>query len=516
MNRQSRVIREMLNLAVRVSAVAMAAGVMASDSPVVTPRMIVDFEDARAIRLSPDQAQASLVPAKEGQALQITTEAQANWPGVLIAPRQGVWDLAGYDAVEMDVRNPEDVPIRVLLSINNPGSDGEKFCNVASVTVSEQGKAVLVVPFGMWHGTAGHPMDLTKIVSMRVLLDRPGRAHRFEVDSIRAVTVERIDLAKIMADPFFRQLKPLPGRGVNLGNALEAPADGAWGVMLKESYFAQIKDAGFDTVRIPVRWSAFADATPPYRIDPKFFAKVDWAVHQALKQQLHTVLNMHHYDELLDQPEAHRARFLALWKQIAEHYKNEPPELLFELLNEPRGNLLADKWNRLLVETLAVVRPSNPTREIVIGPVGWNGISELKDLVLPEQDRHLIVTFHYYSPFAFTHQGASWVGPDAKQWLGTRWTGTTAEKQAIEHDFDVAIAWAVEHRRPLYLGEFGAFNKAPMESRERWTRFVAATAMKRKMGYTYWEFCSGFGVYDPAKDCWIQPLKGALLPRVLK
>jgi aryl-phospho-beta-D-glucosidase BglC (GH1 family) len=426
-------------------------------------------------------------------------------------PRQGPWDLSGFDAVEMDVRNLDDVPVRVLLSINNPGADGQKNCNTESVTVSERGKAVLVVPFGMWHGASGHPLDLKQIVSVHVLLDRPGRSHRFEVDNIRAVAVERVQLDNIMADPFFQQLKPVLGRGVNLGNALEAPREGEWGVTLKESYFEQIKTAGFDSVRIPARWSAHADSSPPYRIDPKFFARVDWAIRQALQRRLQAVVNIHHYNEIFEQPDAHRERFLALWKQIAEHYQDQPPALLFELLNEPNGKLTADKWNKLLAEALAIVRRSNPTREVVIGPVGWNAIGELKSLTLPEQDRHLVVTVHYYSPFQFTHQGADWAGPQTRQWLGTKWTGTNAEQQAVEHDLDLAIAWAVKHRRPIYLGEFGAYSKADMESRARWTRFVAEAAVKRKMGFGYWEFCSGFGVYDSGAERWIQPLKDALV-----
>jgi len=319
-----------------------------------------------------------------------------------------------------------------------------------------------------------------------------------------------------MADPFFRQVKPVLGRGVNLGNALEAPKEGEWGVTLKESYFEQIKTAGFDSVRIPVRWSAHAESGPPYRIDSKFFDRVDWVVLQALKRRMHAVLNMHHYNELFKQPDANRERFMALWRQIAEHYQNQSPDLMFELLNEPNGNLLAGKWNRLLADTLGVVRQSNPTREVVVGPVGWNSIGELKNLELPEQDRHLTVTVHYYSPMQFTHQGAGWIGPEAEKWLGTKWIGSKTEQQAIEHDFDIANAWVVKHRRPLYLGEFGAFSKADMDSRCRWTRFVADAAMRRKMSFAYWEFCSGFGVYDPVAEHWIQPLKDALLPLTRK
>ena len=212
----------------------------------------------------------------------------------------------------------------------------------------------------------------------------------------------------------------------------------------------------------------------------------------------------------MQHPEEHRERFLALWKQIAEHYQEYPTALAFEVLNEPQDKLDAGKWNDLLAATLPVIRASNPTREVVVGPAHFNAIDQLQHLKLPEDDRHLIVTFHYYSPFQFTHQGAHWLGNDAKPWLGTQWTGTPAEQEAITREFDQAIAWAVEHKRPIYLGEFGAFERADMESRARWTRFVAEEALKRKIGYAYWEFCSGFGAYDPKQGQWIEPLKEAL------
>src|SRR5438094_6814552 len=70
-------------------------------------------------------------------------------------------------------------------------------------------------------------------------------------------------------------------RGINLGNALEAPKEGAWGVTLRAEYFKTIKDAGFASVRLPVKWSAHAQADSPYTIDPKFAARVDWAIDQA-------------------------------------------------------------------------------------------------------------------------------------------------------------------------------------------------------------------------------------------
>lgn len=303
----------------------------------------------------------------------------------------------------------------------------------------------------------------------------------------------------------------LLGRGVNLGNALDAPREGAWGFRLKEEYFELIRKAGFDSVRIPIRWSAHADSKPPYAIDEAFFRRVDWAIEQALSRGLAAVINIHHYEEIHQKPAEHRPRFLALWRQIARRYRDRPDRLFFELLNEPTGKLTPELWNAYLREALAVVRETNPRRIVIVGPGHWNNISHLKFLELPEEDRRLIVTFHYYSPFQFTHQGAEWVD-GSKPWLGTKWTGTAEEKRAIRRDFDAAVEWAKDRKRPLYLGEFGAYSRAETASRSRWTRFVREEAEKRDISWAYWEFGSGFGVYDPQAARWRKPLLTALVP----
>ena len=189
------------------------------------------------------------------------------------------------------------------------------------------------MPFGVWHGEKNHPLDQAEIVGLQVLLDKPGRRHRFVIDYLRAVRRERWDLEQVRTAPFFQQLQPAFGRGVNLSNALEAPREGDWGVTLEEKHFAEIKAAGFDSIRLPVRWSAHAEAAAPYRIDPRFFDRVDWAVRQALSRKLGVVLNLHHYSELDERPDEHRARFLALWRQIAANYRDQQPSLSFELLN---------------------------------------------------------------------------------------------------------------------------------------------------------------------------------------
>ncbi|MDZ7333126.1 MAG: glycoside hydrolase family 5 protein [candidate division KSB1 bacterium] len=310
-------------------------------------------------------------------------------------------------------------------------------------------------------------------------------------------------------DPFIQN--QLLARSVNLGNALEAPNEGEWGVTLQAEYFQLIKEAGFTGVRIPIKWSGHAKAEPPYTIEPAFFARVDWAVAQALTRGLAAVINIHHYDEIMQNPQQHKDRFLGLWQQIAVHYQKYPDELMFELLNEPNTNLTAPIWNEMLSEAIQVVRQSNPYRTLIIGPVNWNSITALNTLTLPDSDRNIIVTFHYYNPFQFTHQGAEWV-QGSNAWLGTTWTGTMAQRQMIMNEFAQAEAWAKSKNRPLFMGEFGAYSKADLNSRYQWTSFVAREAEQRKFSWAYWEFCSGFGIYDPVNKKWNDTLLKALIP----
>jgi endoglucanase len=283
---------------------------------------------------------------------------------------------------------------------------------------------------------------------------------------------------------------------------LEAPNEGEWGLTVQEEYFDLVKEAGFDFVRLPVRWSTHAGQNPPYTIDPAFFARIDQVVGWALERDLTIIVNIHHYEEMASDPWSHKDRFLGLWRQVAGHYKDQPYEVVFELFNEPNGQFDAALWNQYLVEALAVVRETNPTRSVIIGPVNWNAYDWLSTLDVPE-DEHLIVTFHYYLPFQFTHQGAEWAGDEAQKWLGTTWDGTDAQKAEVTGHFDVVADWAKQHENVrILLGEFGAYNRAPQDSRVRWTEFMRSEAERHGFAWAYWEFGSGFGAYDPSVGAW--------------
>jgi endoglucanase len=296
-------------------------------------------------------------------------------------------------------------------------------------------------------------------------------------------------------------------RGVNIVGYDPIWKDPAQG-RFKPRHFKIIKDGGFDTVRINLY--GFRQMNEQLVLDPGWFKTLDGLVDAALEQDLNVVIDEHDYERCPDDTARCRELVLAFWRQVAEHYKNASHNVMFEILNEP--NRAMDKvWNSILVEALAVIRQTNPTRNVVIGPAFWNNISHLEQLDLPEGDRHIIVTVHYYEPHTFTHQGASWGDAEWRKLSGIRW-GTPADLEKLDADFDKAQAWAKANDRPILLGEFGAYDKAPQEDRIKYTAAVARAAEKRGWAWTYWQFDSNFIVYDIDQDAWNEPVYRALVP----
>jgi endoglucanase len=331
-------------------------------------------------------------------------------------------------------------------------------------------------------------------------------------------------------------------RCVNLGNALDAPSEGEWGVVLSEDHFSTAKAAGFDHVRLPVRFSAHADQQPPYTIDAAFFARVDWALAQAKNQALPVILDVHHYNELTDEPDAQTERFIALWKQIAERYASQPETLIFELLNEPNKNLNPVKLNALHKRAIATVRATNPTRIIMVDSYFWANTNYLRTLELPE-DPNLVAQFHMYQPILFTHQGAPWMEPEyatigvvfpappskplqpvetaqrvswVRDWFKA-YNTLSADRnpggpKTIREEFDRASSYAQASGRRVYLGEFGAINNADMASRARYLKAVREEAESRNIAWCVWDDGGGFQLLKPQEKGWVAELKAALIP----
>ncbi|MGQ7869863.1 cellulase family glycosylhydrolase [Sunxiuqinia sp. sy24] len=320
-----------------------------------------------------------------------------------------------------------------------------------------------------------------------------------------------LSLSVFAQTPAFNKNAEL-GRGINLGNMFEAPSEEAWGNPLKDYYTAIIAGKGFDHVRIPIRWEpedrSMADS--PYTIDETFLQRIQHVVDLAIENKMHAVVNMHHHEALFENPEEQKPRFLAMWSQIATYFADYSDSLVFEILNEPNGNLTAEKWNVFLADALQTIRRTNPSRFILIATAEYGGLGGLSKLQLPNDDR-LILTIHYYNPFSFTHQGAEWIGPEADQWLETEWNDTEPERQMVQADFAPAIQFSKTNNIPIHVGEFGAYNRADMYSRVRWTTYLARYFESQNFSWAYWEFSAGFGIFRPLSNTFRHELIDALL-----
>ncbi len=301
------------------------------------------------------------------------------------------------------------------------------------------------------------------------------------------------------------------GKGINMGNCFEAPTETEWSNPWKPEYFRMMSELGFRHVRIPVRWetAARSSAIPPYTIEASFLGRIRQVVDTALKYKLHAIINMHHHEAVFKDPDSQKARFLSQWEQIARYFRDYPDSLLFEVLNEPHDALTPIKWKAFFTDALEEIRKSNPNRFVLMGTPEWGGLGSLSTLQLPADER-IILTIHYYNPFQFTHQGADW-SEGASAWLGTVWQDTEAERETVRSEFRTATEFSAAQHIPIHIGEFGAYSKADMASRVRWTTFMARYFEEQSFSWAYWEFSAGFGIYNPTTRQLSTPLVNALL-----
>ncbi|MDD5140780.1 MAG: glycoside hydrolase family 5 protein [Verrucomicrobiales bacterium] len=323
--------------------------------------------------------------------------------------------------------------------------------------------------------------------------------------------------------------------GANLGNYLETPPGQNWGITVSADEFAAMKREGFDHVRVPVGWHHYAGAAPDFTLAPEIFSRVDFVVTNALANQLAVMINIHHFDELDKDPAKATAEFLAIWRQIAAHYKDFPDQLVFELDNEPHGKATTALMNPIHARAIAEIRQSNPHRTIVVEPGGWGGIGELKNLILPPDD-NVMVSVHCYDPFYFTHQGASWAGPDTKA-TGIQFPGPPAKPLVPDASLDLkpwvvdwikkyntlpadknpssplaftdklkfVRAWSDYYGYPVHLGEFGSYTKADPTSRANFYAAFRRAAEAQKIGWCIWDWSAGFRYWDKSNQ---RPLPG--------
>ncbi|MBK6949506.1 MAG: glycoside hydrolase family 5 protein [Haliscomenobacter sp.] len=199
-------------------------------------------------------------------------------------------------------------------------------------------------------------------------------------------------------------------RGVNLTGWFQATnARRIQFSLYSKTDFAQIKSLGCDVIRLPINLHVMTDGAPHYRVDPLLFAFLDSVVTWAEELELHLILDNHTFDPSTSTEANIGAPLKAIWPQLAAHFKNRSNRLYYEILNEPHG--IADAlWNQIQGEVIQAIRAVDTAHTIIVGPANWNSYQSLA--AMPTySDPHLIYTFHFYDPFLFTHQGASWTDP---------------------------------------------------------------------------------------------------------
>ncbi len=350
------------------------------------------------------------------------------------------------------------------------------------------------------------------------------------------------DVIREKLDPY-EQTAAL-GKGVNFGNLLDCPQEGDWSinhVVMEEWHFTLAKSAGFDSIRIPIKFSGHALKSPPYTIDEAFMRRVDQVVGWGLARGLKVVVDMHHYDEIHADPLAHADRFVAMWKQIAARYSDYSKDLYFELLNEPNDKLEGDVWNLIVSYCIHAIREIDGYHTVIVSCGQWSNNTGLNALRIPDDESNVIVTFHYYNPSLFCFQGQAWAGADFAT-TGIKWPGppypsmvaapgvgqwvldwfahyngepadtNPAGTKIVQEEIAEMHDWSVAHNRPLWMGEFTAQGGADMTSRVNWTEFVRKELEKYGIPWSIWTLLSGPDsyLYDVNSGKWVLELTGAL------
>lgn len=286
-----------------------------------------------------------------------------------------------------------------------------------------------------------------------------------------------------------------------------------------------LAECGYDHLRIPIdEEQMFDEQLNP---EPEAFSllhnAIGWCKEFDLKVivDLH-ILRSHHFNaekKPLFTEQAAQEQFYDCWRKISAELKKYPRSLVaYELMNEPVADD-PEQWNTIVNNCLKVVRELEPKRTIIIGSNRWQAYDQVKNLRVPEKDKNIIISFHFYNPFPLTHYRASWteqkenplkvyypgyivkkedvekLSPELQKrwgWLARSYNDiNTLEKQILQ-----ALDAATAMGRKLYLGEFGCLHGAGKENLINWFRDVVSLCEKYDIGYASWDYKGGFGIID--------------------
>jgi endoglucanase len=302
--------------------------------------------------------------------------------------------------------------------------------------------------------------------------------------------------------------------GWNLGNTLDtsdlhwleksAPVyqfETAWGNPVTTiAMINAVKEAGFNAIRIPVSWAKAANRN--YVIRDAWMNRVKQVVNYAVSNDMYIILNTHHDEGIFkfhDSEMAESKRALqAIWKQIADNFKNYDEKLIFEGMNEPRTKGSPAEWNggtgeernnlnilnQLFVDTVRASGGNNHMRVLMVSTYAASSLAAaMNALTIPSDPQNsvnkIIVSIHAYEPYNFALNENSPVNT----WSGSRTSDTMPITERIDRAYDLFISKGI----PVIMGEFGAVNKNNEEARAQWAEFYTSYAKSRGVKCFWWD-----------------------------
>lgn len=328
-----------------------------------------------------------------------------------------------------------------------------------------------------------------------------------------------------------RAMNAALGRGINLGNSWDSDGsdDSGWSNPIRDTDFAIIKAAGFNSVRIPVRWQNGSDYST-HTVDPNRLAGVLEDIRLAIANGLTVVVNFHHYTDLNcaggangcpfvpAEYEAEKAHFLGMWAQVAAAMGEfQDNQVVLEILNEPIIPN-AERVDQLMNDAYKVIRAAAPGKTIMFEAYHAAKFADLTMLHLP-QDGNIIFSGHYYEPYTYSHQGHGYncIGDDALITTATEdikyYVGLAYKLYPDINGFD---------HIPMNMGEFGVAGGDPAfcqgtppsnSGKAYWTKKAAQAAIEYGMSFHYWGFgyTGGFDAYEPNAEKWHPGFPQALI-----
>lgn len=291
---------------------------------------------------------------------------------------------------------------------------------------------------------------------------------------------------------------------------------------------ALIKSMGFDHVRLPIEPAPLLSETPdPSILNTTYIRYLDNALDMILAAGLAVVVDIHPGDEFklrMNRDERNFEAFGKFWRAFASHLSKRSPEFVFlEVINEP---MVEDgyRWFGMQGKLIAAIRASAPNHTIIVGGHRWSGLYEMLFLE-PYSDPNIIYNFHFYEPFTFTHQGATWAGPnlpfyknvpypstpqvvkvlldtvqdEPAKYILLRYGEDNWNANRIERELGLAAAWAAKHRVFVTCNEFGAYRRyAKASDRTAWLQDMRLALEKHGIGWTMWDYAGGFAVINKA------------------